>query len=143
MSWHCTSRKRSPWSFFDSLRIVVWQFLYYSKDVGDLPPNFDNCPSYCPDSKERLFSLCATCPKRELSDGFREACEGYLNERIGEGWKRYGFNTLHRTVLDTLDLDRNGGELTTTASRCVAILQSERDKMRRIDEWNQRQKTKQ
>lgn len=78
-----------------------------------------------------------------MADGFKEACEGYLNERCGDKWTKYGFDLLYRTVLDTLELDRESGAvLTAVASRCVAILNGERDKLRRIDEWNEKQKRK-
>lgn len=127
--------------------MVCWQFLYYSKGLDDLAPDFDLCPTVCGDAlsqglkKIKKSALCADCPKREAKEKFLENCEHFLNEQVGERWKRYGLNNLYQAVLQTLDLEGLGeSSLTLTASRMLNILDSERAKMRRINEWNEKQK---
>jgi oligoribonuclease (3'-5' exoribonuclease) len=77
-----------------------------------------------------------------MEEGFTEACESYLNERVGDGWQRYGLDVLRRDVIDVIGLEDSQIELTMLAERCVEIVKTERRKMKRIDEWNRRQKEK-
>ena len=121
--------------------MVAWQLLYHSRSLGDQPPQYDDCPAPCPDDGEMLFSFCDTCPRKESEEGFRADCEGYLNERLGDRWQRYGFEQLYGDVLSTLALE-DSKDLTVTAAACVAIVKSERRKMERIDAWNAKQKAK-
>lgn len=138
MPWRCILQKLSPRISFASFRIVVWQFCYYSRDLSELAPQYDDCPASCEFTDD---VLCETCPRRELATGFQEVCEEYLDARLGDKWKKYGFDLLYQTVLDTLAFE-DEKNLTTVAARCVGILRNERNKLERIDAWNQKQKMK-
>jgi len=124
---------------------VAWQFLYFARSLGELEPSFSDCPSLCPDDIEntRDGRYCETCPRYEAEIEFKEQCEHYLQERTGDQWRKYGFKNLLNAVLDVRDLKglpRN--KLTAITGDLLNILESERGKMERIDEWNRRQKAK-
>lgn len=66
-----------------------------------------------------------------------------MNEQLGDKWKRYGFDNLVEQALDVLDLERTGVSnlsLTTKTRKLLDIVENERRRMKRIDEWNARQK---
>lgn len=87
--------------------------------------------------------MCDGCPKQEERKAFQEAAEGYLDERLGDKWKRYGFDNLVEQVLDVLDVERasvSNLSLTTKTRKLLDIVENERRRMKRIDEWNARQK---
>ena len=135
------SDARSPRSFFEAFRIVAWQFLYYLRGLGDLSPEYDECPAVCPDEPDRRGNaMCDECPRREAREEFDKAAIGFLNERLGTEWERYGFRNIFDQVLNASELDEKTEGLTLIAARCVAILSSERARMRRIDDWIERQK---
>ena len=75
-----------------------------------------------------------------MHEGFKEDCEGYLNDRV-KGWQRYGFETLYHDVLNVSGMEE-GQRMTITAKSCLSILNSEREKQRRRDEWTRKQKNK-
>lgn len=129
---------RSRRSFFAAFRIVAGQFLYYLRNLDELSPEYDDCPSICPYEGNDHNSFCAGCPRREAKEDFTTETVALLNERC-EGWERYGFENLHRQVLDALDLSESD-DLTQTAATCQKIIKGEKNRIRRIDDWNAKQK---
>jgi hypothetical protein len=66
-----------------------------------------------------------------------------LNEKLDDTWKRYGFTNLVDQVLAAIDLrEEKPDDLTLVAGRCVDIVDAERRRMKRIDDWIERQKSK-
>lgn len=95
----------------------------------------------CPDEPDhRENALCGECPRREAREAFDVAAVEFLNERLGTEWERYGFRNIFDQVLTAVELDEKTDGLTLVAARCVQIISNERSRMRRIDEWNERQK---
>lgn len=71
---------------------------------------------------------------------FEETCIEHLNEKVGDAWRKYGFESLYQTVLEILDLDRHPPpRMTVTTGRLLNVLQGERARVQRIDEYNRQQ----
>lgn len=130
-------------SFFAAFRIVAWKFLYFWKSEDErLDPQYYSCPAICGETDEARNDLCSECPHRERKDHFRKETIFALDKYCGNGWRKYGFDNLFAAVLDVTEIDRERDELTVTAARLADIIESERAKMRRIEDWNNRQQRK-
>lgn len=132
-------RRCNRTNFFAAIRIVIWQFLYYSKDVESLSPEYLDCPVVCPDTENHQgFNFCNECPRKELKELFKADCIEFLNERA-KGWQKWGFDELFSQAMDVFDYEQLPlDQRTVTCESLINILISEREKMRKIDEWNRR-----
>lgn len=116
--------------------------LYHLRGLNDLSPEYDLCPEICGEGLKKAGSrsACDECPKRDAKNDFKERTIGFLDDQCGRSWRRYGFDNLYGQVLNALDLGDDTSGLTLTAAICVRIVESERSRIRRIDEWNAKQK---
>jgi hypothetical protein len=112
--------------------------------LTELPPGFDDCPGVCRNEDDKPRSeFCESCPRAELQDEFRERLLFFLNERLGKRWERYGYDVLLQTLSDTLEIEGNEDvRLTTPTARLVQILNSERSKIERQEEWERKARLK-
>jgi hypothetical protein len=117
--------------------------------LSELSPEFDYCPRVCAD-KERLGEktppnqqFCSDCPRREAKDYFFDSCLEFLEKELGEASKKYSVKTLYAQVLDALEIEKSPPEnLTVIAAQMLSILDSERARIDRIEQWNARQNQK-
>jgi hypothetical protein len=119
------------------------------KGLDELEPDYDLCPNICGEAQAqglktvRKNSLCGDCPRREAKENFFEQSEFFLNEQIGKGWRKYGLKNLYHAVLETFGLESfDQNFLTLTAKRMVDVLLNERQRMERIERWNEKQNRK-
>lgn len=135
-----------PGSIFSAIRIVLSQFLYYSRALGELAPEYLDCPEFCGlrdgDRLKPANALgCDECPRRDIRVEFEQDAREMLEKRA-PGWERWGFEELYRQALDVFDFAKlDADKLTITSEALVLILKDEQEKVRMIDEWNRKQQT--
>lgn len=134
--------KLSGATFFAAIRVVLWQFLYLSRELGELSPEYLDCPVFCGNDEETVYGYCETCPRAELKDDFKTSCVELLEERA-PGWEKWGFDELYDQAIAVFDLEQIPEEKRTiTTAGLIEILSSEREKMKLIDEYNREQERK-
>lgn len=104
-----------------------------------MPPGNDECGNKCPEG-EKSNGFCGECPVKEAEDNFKEFVANDLKEKLKQDWQKYSFDSLYRTVLDVLDFeDLPKSERTIKTNCLVNILKSARNRIERIDRFNNRQ----
>lgn len=127
---------------FAAIKVVIWQFLYLSRELGELSPEFLDCPEFCPNDEDTIYGYCESCPRLELKDEFKANCIELLEERA-PGWEKWGFDDLYEQAIAVFDLEQIPLEKQTIVTAgLINILQNEREKMRLIDEFNRQQEQK-
>lgn len=72
-----------------------------------------------------------------------EELQKLLDERVGEGWRRWGVQGLLRHVYEVAYLAEGDQDTwTTTTARLVGIYKSEQNRIRRVEDWNREQARK-
>jgi hypothetical protein len=133
-------------TFVECFRVVCWQFVVYQKQLGDIPPFYDDCPKICyrlgKDKVDKDY--CEGCDIKDARDAFEQEAKAELDERVGEKWKIYSFESLLGWVYDAFELKQSKKkDMSITADIMVGILISEQNKQRRIDDYNREQERKQ
>jgi hypothetical protein len=110
--------------------------------LNEKDPAYDECGEICGKTGEPLNDYCQGCDMKEAQDDFKEVCIAELEKRLPAGeWKAYGFNALLRSVLDVLKFEGLAAEnQTARVGKLVSALEYQRGRMRRIDDWNEKQK---
>jgi hypothetical protein len=120
---------------------VAWRFLYFSREMAEQDPAFDECGDICGSSGNVKAGYCDTCPVKEAEAAFKEDCMGWLDQRAGSCWQNYGFDHLLATVLNVINLeDLPSSQISVKAGRLQRAVSSERNRIKRIDAWNKRPK---
>lgn len=106
-----------------------------------MDPAFDECGEICGESGKPQIFYCESCPMKTAQENFESSCTEWLDERAPEVWKKYGFNKLLAAVLDAMRFETLTPENQTAATgKLVRILNGERNRIKRIDAWNEKQK---
>lgn len=125
-------------SFFVKFRVVAAGFLEYATELDGLNPQFDDCPGFCPSTGTERSDFCEGCDVKTERDNFRETCESVLSEMPGS---RFGFDKLKQAVVDAMLLDDLPFERqTVTTAKLRRIIEGERQRIRRLRDWNKRTK---
>lgn len=104
---------------------------------------YDECPIVCykiskrPEEKKDDF--CGTCDIKIAKEFFEEETIKLLDERLGDSWKSYGFKNLYNQVRETFDIEPTDPKISITAKSMVDILESEKNRQRRIEDWNRKE----
>ena len=106
---------------------------------------FDDCPDYCArfSEKERKGSkdYCKGCDIKIAKDNLKEFSEKELDEKLGDRWKRYTFESLLSSVYSVYDIkDFKPHDLTPKAEILVGTFLSEESRQRRIERYNDKVK---
>lgn len=116
--------------------------LYHWRDLAEIAPNYDDCGMFCPELDEPKEGLCSECPIKDADKDFVENLTEMLDKRCPNQWQKYGIDNLRRTVSDVMRLEQSNAERTITTDALISIVESERGKMRRVDDWNENQRRK-
>ncbi len=128
-------------NFVESFRIVCWQFLVYQEALENIPPFYDECPSYCykwPKRKDK-DNFCDHCEVGVAKQAFEDETEKILKERLDNKWKKYGLQSLISQVKNTFEIKESkehNENLSIIALIMVNILRSEENRQDRIRRYN-------
>lgn len=126
-------------SFFAKFRTVAAGFLAYLTEKEKESPVYDDCPSHCDIDNKPRATFCEGCPIGILRDEYQTDVETELGDMPGN---RYGFDYLNECVINVITLppiDRRS--LTLNTARLLEIVDQERGRIRRVQDWNKKQKT--
>lgn len=130
-------------NFFDRFRIVAAEFLSYSIERETINPIYDDCPNVCVQGGRRT-EYCDSCEILAARDSYKERAEEQLAEHAKENHGRgvkYDFQFLNRCVIDARTFEDLPPErLTVTAAEMVRTLEGERHRIKRVRDWNEKQK---
>lgn len=134
-------------TYVEAFRLVCWQFLVYQNIRREITPDYDDCPLYCAiyNEQERNGSkdFCGNCEVKIAKDSFEEEATKVLNERLGKKWEKYGLKRLLNTIYDIYDLKNSGiKNLSPAADMLIGVLESEQNRQRRIEDYNEKLKQK-
>ncbi|HEX8637941.1 MAG TPA: hypothetical protein VF692_07765, partial [Pyrinomonadaceae bacterium] len=89
-----------------------------------------------------LNGFCEDCPVKEFERALEAEAVETLEERCQGKWQKYGLQNFQRAVLDVINLEETDKRKWTVKTGVLLnILQSERNRKRRVWEWNNRPKT--
>lgn len=99
----------------------------------------------------RPAAACEECPVRKETDDFKQSCRDLLYQRVYKGGARaaWSVENLTATVERISSLAAAAGDSgydgdwTVMTARLVSNFRHERNKMRRIDDYNEEQERKQ
>jgi len=111
--------------------------LQHQRALNDLSPEFFDCPIDCEHGEQ--------CEALELETAFREKLTERLDDRC-EGWQSnfsltYLIN-LVREIASIASDDLTRPKQTLATSRLVSVWNNEKERARKIDDWNDKQKRK-
>lgn len=111
--------------------------------LGDISPEYDECPLVCFKKQSNGDDLCDGCEIKAAKDIFKEEAIHALDERFKDSWKKYGFDDLLLAVIAIVNSEDDDK---TTWSPMTELLFdvyiSQRTRLRRVDDWNYKQKLK-
>ncbi len=118
-------------------------YIYYVRDLLELAPNYDECPTICGETEEPCKKFCEFCPVKDIEDDFKSEAINELNERAKD-WQKWGFENLMRNVqlaahfYNSDKLNRSSWTLKT--ERIVNAYENEVNRVKRVDEWQANQR---
>lgn len=129
---------------FDSFRVASNIFIAYQNASLDLPPSYYDCPSWCPEKREKCEDFCNQCPVKAQEDEMKSELEESLDERVGEHWRKWGIDNLLKHVYEVSYLaEGNPDNWTVTTARLVNIYKGQQNRIKRIEDYNREQSRKQ
>ncbi len=103
-----------------------------------MPPGNDECGNECPEGEASNGCYCNDCPVKQSEDDFKSIVSDELNEKLKSESGKYRFESLVDAVLNILDLeDLPKPERTIKTHRLINILKSERNRIERINRFNE------
>lgn len=105
----------------------------------------DDCPDICVKfpKREKTNDYCNLCDVKIARDAYEEATKGYLDDRLGNKWKKWTFEEIENTVLSIYNIkESDKTKWTVTTSTLVAVLDGEINRQQRIKLWQDKQKAK-
>lgn len=114
--------------------------LYFWREISDLAPNYDDCGNVCGETDELRRGFCDDCPIKLAEAEFIDNLTEQLDKRCPNDWRQFSIESLRQTVVEVMRLEKSNAELTITSDVLINIVNSERNKMERIDRYNAEQR---
>jgi hypothetical protein len=130
-------------TFVEAFRVVVWQYLNYQTLLLDISPEYDECPTICFKRILDNGNFCDGCEVKIAKDIFKEESIEELDRRLGKNWVKYDFDYILNTVINITaieDDDRSDWSIVTETLFNVYL--SQRNRLKRVDDWNFKQRMK-
>lgn len=87
----------------------------------------------------RPNTFCDECPVKISIDGFKDYCEETLEKTCPAKWRKYGFDSLKRTVEEISSLeDMPRNERTIITHRLIGELSAARSRFEKISRENEK-----
>jgi len=104
-----------------------------------MSPEYDDCPFLCAVDDEQIDGVyCRNCPSKQLADEFESNVKKTLEIREVDT-KRFPFRFVNELIYYTLEMrETPPGKMTNTTARLVSLFRSEKVKLDRLKEWNNR-----
>lgn len=130
-------------TFVESFRIAIRSKLYFIDELADSNPMYDECPSYCGTEEKKREDFCTNCPAKRQQDAFKEKLEEALEFELEGKWQEFGIGMLLRNINDVAEVSTTDpNKWTVSTARLVEILESEKAKKRRIEDFERMEELK-
>jgi len=111
--------------------------------TSTISPEYDECPAYCFRRESSNGNFCENCDIKQAYDIFKECTLELLDERFGNDWKDTTFEELVITANRVINLeDDDRSEWSTVTETLFDVYIGQRNRIKRIEDWNFRQKIK-
>lgn len=111
--------------------------------LADISPEFDECPLVCFKKEGNGEDFCKSCDVKVAREIFQEEAIQVLDERFGDEWKIYPFDEILKSVISIINSeDDNKMTWSPTTDLLFDVYISQRTRLKRIDDWNYKQKIK-
>lgn len=132
---------------------MMREIISYHQFLNKLNPSYDDCPSPCSLAQDRgetvdLPDFCKECEVAQQWKFFRESFDAKVAERFKEQRPEWSFDSLYADAIHVMNVDhhlRGHGYprgCDALLARCIDILRSERNRVRRIEYWELEQRRK-
>jgi len=119
---------------------VARQWFSYAKEINALDLEYDDCPATCAEGEQTgPNTFCGECPVKTSIDGFKDYCSELLENLCPTTWRKYGFDSLKRTVEEISSLeDMPRTDRTIITHRLIGELAAARNRFERISRENEK-----
>jgi hypothetical protein len=102
---------------------------------------YDDCPATCAEGEEvKKGTFCDECPVKTAKDGFRDYCEETLENVCPGHWRKFGFDSLKRTVEEISSLEGMPRvERSLITHRLIQELAAARNRFEKISRQNEKE----